>query len=148
MQVSPRQAAHTTRTADALSAYLAEIRQYPLLTRDEEYALARRIKAGDNEAVDRLVCGNLRFVVTIARKYQNRGVPLSDLINEGNLGLLRAAERFDDEKSVRFVSYAVWWIRQAVVQALADTARSVRVPLRRAGMMYRIGREVNALSQE
>lgn len=106
--------------ASILDTYLKEIGDEPLLTREEEASLARRIRDGDEEALDRLVRGNLRFVVSIAKRYQNRGVPLSDLVNEGNVGLIRAARRFDETKGVRFISYAVWWIRQGILQALRD----------------------------
>jgi RNA polymerase primary sigma factor len=142
---------HDRRTSsddDALSAYLREIRAYPLLDRDEELALAKRVREGDAEARERLVCANLRFVVSVAKKYQGRGVALSDLINEGNLGLLRAAERFDESKGVKFISYAVWWVRQAVIQTLAESSHSVRVPLGRAGMVQRISRRASGLRQE
>jgi RNA polymerase primary sigma factor len=133
---------------DSLSTYLHDIRAYPLLSRDEEIALAQRIRGGDADAVDRLVCANLRFVVSIAKKYHHQGVALSDLIDEGNLGLIRAAEKFDDAKGVKFISYAVWWIRQAIFQALAEQAHTVRVPLNRALAVFRIGRQANALRQE
>ncbi|HWH52048.1 MAG TPA: RNA polymerase sigma factor RpoD/SigA [Gemmatimonadaceae bacterium] len=133
---------------NSLSTYLNEIRTYPLLTRDEEAELAGRIRAGDSQALDRLVCANLRFVVSIAKRYQHHGVPLADLINEGNLGLIRAAEKFDDAHGVKFISYAVWWIRQAVVQAIADHGRAVRIPVGRAGELYRMKRRANALRHE
>ena len=133
---------------DALSEYLEEIRRYPLLSRDEEIALGRRIRKGEDAAIDTLVCSNLRFVVSVAKKYQNQGVSLSDLINEGNLGLIRAAHKFDETKGIKFISYAVWWIRQAILQALAEQSRIVRVPLNRAGTLHRIGKRANALLQE
>ena len=133
---------------DSLTTYLQEIGNYPLLTREEELALARRIRDGDVSARERLVCGNLRFVVSVAKKYQTRGVALSDLINEGNLGLIRAAEKFDETKGVKFISYAVWWVRQAIVQALAESSHAVRVPLGRAGMIHRISRQASGLRQD
>jgi RNA polymerase primary sigma factor len=135
-------------STDSLTTYLQEIRAYPLLARSEEVALAERIQNGDTAALDRLVCANLRFVVSVAKKYQNQGVSLSDLINEGNLGLIRAAERFDGTKGVKFISYAVWWIRQAIIQALAANGHTVRVPMNRAGLLYRMGRRASALRQE
>lgn len=136
-------------SADAsLSAYLDEIGAYRLLTRDEECALAVRIRAGDTDALEQLVCANLRFVVSVAKKYQTRGVPLSDLINEGNLGLIHAAQKFDETKGVKFISYAVWWIRQAIHQCLADQSHSVRVPIGRAGALLRLGRRAEVLRQE
>ena len=110
--------------------------------------LAQGIKRGEEEALDKLVRSNLRFVVSVAKKYQNQGVPLSDLINEGNLGLIRAAHKFDETKGIKFISYAVWWIRQAILQALAEQSRIVRVPLNRAGALHRIGRRSSALLQE
>jgi RNA polymerase primary sigma factor len=133
---------------DSLTTYLRDIKEYSLLTRDDETALARRIRDGDAEALNQLVCANLRFVVSIAKKYQHQGVSLSDLIDEGNLGLIRAAEKFDETKGVKFISYAVWWIRQAIFQALAEQAHTVRVPLNRALTVFRIGRHANALRQE
>jgi RNA polymerase primary sigma factor len=110
--------------------------------------LAQRIRTGDEEALDKLVRSNLRFVVSVAKKYQNQGVSLADLINEGNLGLIRAAHKFDETKGIKFISYAVWWIRQAILQALAEQSRIVRVPLNRAGTLHKITRRSSALLQE
>ncbi|MDT8367711.1 MAG: sigma-70 family RNA polymerase sigma factor [Longimicrobiales bacterium] len=132
----------------SLDQYLREISEYPLISREEEARLAQRIREGDSEALDKLVRSNLRFVVSVSKKYQNQGVPLADLINEGNLGLIRAAGKFDETKGVKFISYAVWWIRQAVLQALAEQSRIVRVPLNRAGALHRIGRQSSALLQQ
>lgn len=132
----------------SLDQYLKDISAYPLISRDEEAALARRIREDDQEALDKLVRSNLRFVVSVAKKYQNQGVSLSDLINEGNLGLIRAAHKFDETKGIKFISYAVWWIRQAILQALAEQSRIVRVPLNRAGTLHRIGKRAAALLQE
>jgi RNA polymerase primary sigma factor len=132
----------------SLDQYLREISAYPLIDRDEEGLLARKIRRGDREALEKLVNSNLRFVVSIAKKYQNQGVALADLINEGNLGLIRAAEKFDETRGVKFISYAVWWIRQAILQALAEQSRIVRVPLNRAGELHRIGKRSSALVQE
>jgi RNA polymerase primary sigma factor len=134
--------------SDTLSAYLREIGSYPLLSQEQEVELAQRAAAGDKPSLDRLVCSNLRFVVSVAKKYQNQGVTLADLINEGNLGLVRAAERFDGAKGVKFISYAVWYIRRAIFQAIADHGRPVRVPLGRLGDVHRIRRRTNALRQE
>lgn len=119
----------STRTTDSLAKYLREIRSYPLLSREEEAELGRRIRAGDGDALQRLVCSNLRFVVSVAKRYQHQGVPLADLIDDGNLALLHAARRFDATKGAKFISYAVWWVRQAIVQSLADQGQPVRVPL-------------------
>ncbi|MGH7506359.1 MAG: sigma-70 family RNA polymerase sigma factor, partial [Longimicrobiales bacterium] len=124
----------------SLDQYLKEISAYPLLTREEEVYLASRIKDGCADSLDKLVRSNLRFVVSVAKKYQNQGVALGDLINEGNLGLIRAAHKFDETKGIKFISYAVWWIRQAILQALAEQSRIVRVPLNRAGTLHRIGK--------
>lgn len=137
-------------TADegSLDQYLRDISVYPLISREEEVRLAQRIRENDQEALDTLVRSNLRFVVSVAKKYQNQGVSLSDLINEGNLGLIRAAHKFDETKGIKFISYAVWWIRQAILQALAEQSRIVRVPLNRAGALHRIGKRANALLQE
>jgi RNA polymerase primary sigma factor len=132
----------------SLDQYLRDISAYPLITREDEVDLARLIRDGDQEALDKLVRSNLRFVVSVAKKYQNQGVSLSDLINEGNLGLIRAAHKFDETKGIKFISYAVWWIRQAILQALAEQSRIVRVPLNRAGTLHRIGKRANVLLQE
>ena len=138
----PRSSGETT-----LDCYLRDISVYPLITREQEAALAVRIRAGDQGALDTLVRANLRFVVSVAKKYQNQGVALSDLVNEGNLGLIRAAHKFDEAKGIKFISYAVWWIRQAILQALAEQSRLVRVPMNQAGTLYRIGRRVSTLQQ-
>lgn len=132
----------------SLNQYLREISRYPLLDREEEVRLAQGIRRGEEEALNKLVRSNLRFVVTVSKKYQNRGVPLSDLINEGNLGLIRAARKFDETKGIKFISYAVWWIRQAILQALAEQGRIVRVPLNRAGIIHRIVKRKAKLVQE
>lgn len=132
----------------SLDQYLRDISIYPLITREREVELAKQIRANDQEALDTLVRSNLRFVVSVAKKYQNQGVSLSDLINEGNLGLIRAAHKFDETKGIKFISYAVWWIRQAILQALAEQSRIVRVPLNRAGTLHRIGKRASALLQE
>src|SRR5712691_10955829 len=132
----------------SLDQYLRDISAYPLITREEEVRLAQRIRVNDQEALDKLVRSNLRFVVSVAKKYQNQGVSLADLINEGNLGLIRAAHKFDETKGIKFISYAVWWIRQAILQALAEQSRIVRVPLNRAGTLHRIGKRSSALLQE
>lgn len=136
---------HGPSGSDSLAAYLREINEYPLLTRDEETALGRRIRDGDTTAIDALVCGNLRFVVSIAKRYQNGGAALLDLINEGNLGLLRAARRFDDTKGARFISYAVWWVRQAIIQAVTDASHAIRLPSGRVTELHRIKRAANTL---
>lgn len=132
----------------SLDQYLSDISSYPLLGRDEEIALAARIKQGCTESLDKLVRSNLRFVVSVAKRYQNQGVALGDLINEGNLGLIRAAHKFDETKGIKFISYAVWWIRQAILQALAEQSRIVRVPINRAGALHRIGKRTSTLLQE
>jgi RNA polymerase primary sigma factor len=146
MTFSP--AKRVTSESESLDQYLREISVYPLINRDEEARLARLIRAGDPEALESLVRANLRFVVAVAKKYQNQGVSLSDLINEGNIGLIRAARKFDETKGIKFISYAVWWIRQAILQALAEQSRIVRVPLSRAGAVHRIGRRTSAMTQE
>jgi RNA polymerase primary sigma factor len=137
-----------TTESESLDQYLREISAFPLITREDECALAGRIRAGDAEALEKLVRSNLRFVVAVAKKYQNQGVSLSDLINEGNIGLMRAARKFDETKGIKFISYAVWWIRQAILQALAEQSRIVRVPLSRAGAVHRIGKRSSAMTQE
>ena len=137
-----------TYDESSLDQYLKEISAYPLLTREAEVELARRIRDEDEVALETLVRSNLRFVVSVAKKYQNQGVALGDLINEGNLGLIRAAHKFDETKGIKFISYAVWWIRQAILQALAEQSRIVRVPLNRAGALHRIGKRTSTLLQE
>jgi RNA polymerase primary sigma factor len=133
---------------ESLDFYLKEISRIPLLTVEEETALARRAFRGDLEAQERLARHNVRFVVSVAKKFQNRGVPLMDLIGEGNVGLMTAARKFDPDRGVKFISYAVWWIRQAILQALAEQSRIVRVPLNRAGTLHRIGKRASFLLQE
>jgi RNA polymerase primary sigma factor len=138
----------STLEEGSLDQYLRDISAYPLITREDEVSLAQRIRLDDQEALDHLVRANLRFVVSVAKKYQNQGVALADLINEGNLGLIRAAHKFDETKGIKFISYAVWWIRQAILQALAEQSRIVRVPLNRAGTLHRIGKRASTLLQE
>lgn len=132
----------------SLDLYLREINNTRLLTREEERTLAMRIHKGEEDALHRLVKANLRFVVSIAKQYVNQGLSLADLINEGNLGLIKAAHRFDEKRGFKFISYAVWWIRQAMLQALAEQSRIVRLPLNRAGTLYRIGKAARQLDQE
>jgi len=132
----------------SLDVYLHEINRTPLLTREQEQEVARRIRKGDKTALDKLVKANLRFVVSIAKQYSNQGLPLEDLINDGNLGLIKAAHRFDEKRGFKFISYAVWWIRQAMLQSLAEHSRIVRLPLNRAGTLYRIGKVSRQLDQE
>ena len=132
----------------SLDQYLRDISVFPLISREMEVELAKRIRQNDQDALDTLVRSNLRFVVSVAKKYQNQGVSLSDLINEGNLGLIRAAHKFDETKGIKFISYAVWWIRQSILQALAEQSRIVRVPLNRAGTLHRIGKRSATLLQE
>lgn len=133
---------------DLLDQYLYEVSKTPLLKPPEEIALAKKVRAGDQEAMQELAKRNLRFVISVAKKYQNRGLPLTDLIGEGNVGLLTAARKFDPDQGVKFISYAVWWIRQAILQSLAEQSRIVRVPLNRAGTLHRIGRRSAELQQE
>ena len=132
----------------SLDLYLKEINNTPLLTREQERYLAKKIRKGDEKALHDLVKANLRFVVSIAKQYVNQGLSLADLVNEGNLGLIKAAYRFDEKRGYKFISYAVWWIRQAMLQALAEQSRIVRLPLNRAGTLYRIGKAARQLDQE
>jgi RNA polymerase primary sigma factor len=132
----------------SLDLYLKEISTVDLLTQEEEVSLARRIKQGDEEALHQLTRANLRFVVSVAKQYKNQGLSLTDLINEGNVGLIKAAIRFDETKGYKFISYAVWWIRQAILQALAEHSRIVRLPLNRAGALHKIGKRADQLGQE
>jgi len=143
--VAPADIAPAESDRDILDQYFAEVSRYPLLRADEEQALARRIRRGDDVALDELVRRNLRFVVSVAKKYQNRGLPLIDLIGEGNVGLMTAARKFDPDQGVKFISYAVWWIRQAILAALARQGRTVRVPLNRTADLSRVIRAAAVL---
>jgi len=142
----------TNRESQSIDKYLQEIGKVELLNLDEEIELARRIKNGDEaerqRSLEKLTKGNLRFVVTVAKQYQNQGLSLGDLINEGNMGLIKAAKRFDETRGFKFISYAVWWIRQSILQALAEQSRIVRLPLNRVGALSKIGKAFNALEQE
>jgi RNA polymerase primary sigma factor len=137
-----------TREDQSLDRYLQEIGEVELLTAPEEVDLARLIKQGSQDALEKLTKANLRFVVSVAKQYQNQGLSLGDLINEGNLGLIKAAKRFDETKGFKFISYAVWWIRQAILQALAEQSRIVRLPLNRVGALHKIGKTSSGLEQE
>lgn len=138
----------TNRESQSLEKYLQEIGKVELITPEEEVRLARLIKQGDQRSLDRLTKANLRFVVSVAKQYQNQGLSLPDLINEGNLGLIKAAQRFDETKGFKFISYAVWWIRQSILQALAEQARIVRLPLNKVGLTSRIQKAFSQLEQE
>ena len=138
----------TNRESEALEKYLQEISKEELIGIEEEIELAQRIRQGDRKAVERLARANLRFVVSVAKQYQNQGLSLPDLINEGNLGLLRAAEKFDETRGFKFISYAVWWIRQSILQALAEQSRIVRLPLNQVGAVNKINRALNKFEQE
>ena len=138
----------TNRESEALEKYLAEIGREELLSSDEEVELAQRIRKGDRKALDKLTKANLRFVVSVAKQYQNQGLSLPDLINEGNLGLIKAAEKFDETRGFKFISYAVWWIRQSILQAIAEQSRIVRLPLNRVGSVNKINRMLSKFEQE
>ncbi len=138
----------TNRESQSLEKYLQEIGKVELLAPEDEVKLAVRIKQGDQAALERLTKANLRFVVSVAKQYQNQGLSLSDLINEGNLGLIKAAQRFDETRGFKFISYAVWWIRQSILQALAEQSRIVRLPLNKVGLTNRINKAFSALEQE
>ncbi len=138
----------TNRDTASFDKYLQEIGRVDLITADQEVELASRIKKGDNAALERLVKANLRFVVSVAKQYQNQGLSLPDLVNEGNLGLIKAAQRFDETRGFKFISYAVWWIRQSILQALAEQARIVRLPLNKIGSLNKINRTFSNLEQE
>jgi RNA polymerase primary sigma factor len=138
----------TNRESQSLEKYLQEIGKVELLAPEDEVKLAIRIKQGDQAALERLTKANLRFVVSVAKQYQNQGLSLSDLINEGNLGLIKAAQRFDETRGFKFISYAVWWIRQSILQALAEQSRIVRLPLNKVGLTNRINKAFSALEQE
>ena len=138
----------TSRDSKALDRYLGEIGREELISVQDEVELARRIRQGDRKALDKLVRANLRFVVSVAKQYQNQGLSLPDLINEGNLGLIRAAQKFDETRGFKFISYAVWWIRQSILQALAEQSRIVRLPLNQVGSLNKINKERSRFEQE
>lgn len=138
----------TNRETASLDKYLQEIGRVDLISADEEVELARKIKQGDQDALERLTKANLRFVVSVAKQYQNQGLTLPDLINEGNLGLIKAAQRFDETRGFKFISYAVWWIRQSILQALAEQSRIVRLPLNKIGSINKVNRAFSKLEQE
>ncbi len=138
----------TNRESQSLEKYLQEIGKVDLLTPEDEVDLAQRIRQGDQIALERLTKANLRFVVSVAKQYQNQGLSLSDLINEGNLGLIKAAQRFDETRGFKFISYAVWWIRQSILQALAEQSRIVRLPLNKVGSLNKINKAFSQLEQE
>ncbi len=138
----------TNRESQSLEKYLQEIGKVDLLTPEEEVDLAKKIKQGDQLALEKLTKANLRFVVSVAKQYQNQGLSLSDLINEGNLGLIKAAQRFDETRGFKFISYAVWWIRQSILQALAEQSRIVRLPLNKVGSLNKINKAFSQLEQE
>ncbi|KEQ28521.1 MULTISPECIES: sigma-70 family RNA polymerase sigma factor [Pedobacter] len=138
----------TNRESQSLDKYLHEIGKVDLITAEEEVILARKIREGDQAALERLTKTNLRFVVSVAKQYQNQGLTLGDLINEGNLGLIKAAKRFDETKGFKFISYAVWWIRQSILQAIAEQSRIVRLPLNQVGSLSKISKAFSKLEQE
>lgn len=138
----------STRESESLDRYLQEIGKEKLITPDDEVRLAKEIQKGSQRALEELTKANLRFVVSVAKQYQNQGLSLGDLINEGNLGLIKAAKRFDETRGFKFISYAVWWIRQSILQALAEQSRIVRLPLNRVGALNKIGKELSKLEQE
>ena len=138
----------TNRESESLEKYLSEIGRQELLSIDEEVELAQRIRKGDRKALDRLTKANLRFVVSVAKQYQNQGLSLPDLINEGNLGLIKAAEKFDETRGFKFISYAVWWIRQSILQAIAEQSRIVRLPLNQVSSVNKINQMLNKFEQE
>ncbi len=138
----------TNRESQSLDKYLQEISKEELITADEEVTLAQRIKQGDQIALEKLIKSNLRFVISVAKQYQNQGLTLPDLINEGNLGLIKAAQRFDETRGFKFISYAVWWIRQSILQALAEQSRIVRLPLNQVGSLNKLNKTFSKLEQQ
>ncbi|MEN8794666.1 MAG: sigma-70 family RNA polymerase sigma factor, partial [Flavobacteriales bacterium] len=138
----------TNRETQSLDKYLLEISKYDLISAEEEVDLAVKIRGGDENALQKLTKANLRFVISVSKQYQNQGLSLSDLINEGNLGLIKAAQRFDEKRGFKFISYAVWWIRQSILQAIAEHARIVRLPLNKIGSINKINKAYSSLEQE
>lgn len=146
-EFTPDRFSDSQDTESVIQLYLKEIGRFPLLSKEEELEVARAARAGDQEAFRKLVNSNLRFVVTIAKKYQSCGLSLLDLVNEGNIGLIEAAKRYDPDKGVKFISYAVWWIRMAIMQAFASQGGAVRLPVKQASLLYRIGEKYKVLKQ-
>ncbi len=138
----------TSKDAESLDKYLNEISKHQLISAEEETVLAQRIRAGDQKAIKELTTANLRFVVSVAKQYQNRGLGLADMINEGNLGLIKAAQRFDETRGFKFISYAVWWIRQSIMQALSEQSRIIRLPLNKLGVLNKIRKAESVLEQQ
>jgi RNA polymerase primary sigma factor len=138
----------TNRDSASLDKYLADISRLPLITSEEETILAQKIRAGDMDALEKLTLANLRFVVSVAKQYQNQGLSLPDLINEGNVGLIKAAKRFDETRGFKFISYGVWWIRQAIIQAVSEQSRVIRLPLNKIGVLNKIKKAQSALEQK
>ena len=138
----------TNRNSASLDKYLQDISREELITAEQEVELARRIKAGDKKALERLTKANLRFVVSVSKQYQNQGLSLPDMINEGNLGLIKAAQKFDETRGFKFISYAVWWIRQSILQAIAEQSRLVRLPLNQVGAINKIKKVTSQLEQQ
>ena len=147
-QLKITQSITNRRESHTLEKYFTEVSGVPMITPDEEVRLAKEIKKGNQDALDKLVRANLRFVVSVAKQYQNRSLPLNDLINEGNLGLIKAAKKFDETKGFKFISYAVWWIRQSIMQALAEQSRIVRLPMNKSGAINQIRRAYAELEQK
>jgi RNA polymerase primary sigma factor len=148
MQVGTGRRGSGSGEEGSLDQYLREISRYPLIPQEEEVRLAQRIRVGEEEALDKLVRSNLRFVVSVAKKYQNQGVSLSDLINEGNLGLIRAAHKFDETKGIKFISYAVWWIRQSILVSVSENSRMIRMPMNRVGLAQKATKLSRQLGQD
>lgn len=138
----------TTRSSESINFYLSDVSKLDMINDEEEVKLAKKIKEGDAEALDKMVKSNLRFVISVAKQYQNRGMHLEDLINEGNFGLIKAAQRFDETKGFKFISYAVWWIRQSIMQSLAENSRTIRVPSNQIVVMNKIKKTFNELEQQ
>lgn len=138
----------TNRQEAGIGSYLSEVSRIPMISTEEEVILAQQIHKGDMKAMEKLVCANLRFVVSVAKQYSNQGLSLNDLIDEGNIGLIRAAEKFDETRGFKFISYAVWWIRQSILQAIAEQSRVVRLPLNQVGSVNKINRILNQFEQE
>ena len=133
---------------ESISRYLKDVRKIDMLTPEQEVELAKKVREGDKAATEKLVTANLRFVISIAKEYQNQGLPLADLINEGNFGLIKAAQKFDPERGFRFISYAVWWVKQSIIQSLNDNARTVRLPVNVTNNIAKLKREISAFEQE